>query len=97
MRDGWTNRLTDQQTYQPTDLLTDQHVTKNGNYHLIPLTAQMEFYSIHFLVAEVFSLSLDTFSHLYTRVCPSVGPSVRPSHTSKIMRNEKLNKIVLRM
>ena len=25
---------------------------------------------------------LDAFSHLYKRVCPSVGPSVSQSHTS---------------
>ena len=30
---------------------------------------------------------LDAFSHLYKRVCPSVGPSVRPSVGPSVRRS----------
>ena len=42
---------------------------------------------VSFITLSSFCLFLDASSHLYKRVCPSVGPSVRPSVRPSVGRS----------
>ena len=54
------------------------HAIANGNANT-PIVCILSFSSLRTRTFDFFLLLLDATSHLYKRVCPSVGPSVGPS------------------